>query len=184
MPATRTKEPLLEAFGGVLRQLRDRMAQSKGSAISHDALARIVTKQNAHLSIAGPTLWRWEEGEVRSPDPLVLRALAKLFGVEFSALLDVLDANRADPRLSVEDASALLESTGAHHSSHASPDPATVPEEAADDPILGLAARLIDTGEQLYGIAESLLGRHLATAGDPPATRDAADPPPRAKTAR
>lgn len=183
MPATRTKEPLLEAFGGVLRQLRDRMAQSKGSAISHDALARIVTKQSAHLSIAGPTLWRWEEGEVRSPDPLVLRALAKLFGVEFPALIDVLDANRANPGLSVEDAFALLESHGAH-SSHASPDPSIAPDQDADDPILGLAARLIDTGDQLYGIAESILGRYLATAGDPPATRNDADSPPRTKTAR
>lgn len=179
MAGTRTKGPLLVGFGGVLRDLHDQLERKKNRSVSFDAVARTIRKQHPHLVIGGPTLWRWTQGQVRSPDPLVLRALATVYGVEYSALLAVLDQNRVDAHLSVEDAHVLMESHGARTSSP--PPLAPVPEEpdTPADSVLVLAARLIDTGEQLFALAESILGRHLSIARDLPAENDADAQEPR-----
>lgn len=95
----RSKLPSLEAFGSLLRELREARALSTGQV------------QNA-LSAAGARLGRstvtqYEMGAVWSPDPVVLAELARLYRSDISALVAVLKANRQDPSLSKERADAI-----------------------------------------------------------------------------
>lgn len=113
MPRSRTKAPLLHAFGGVLKQLHGEHEQQANKKLSHDALSRTLTARIAKrvspsVTVGATTLWRWEAGEVASPDPLILRELGDLYGVGFHALLAVLEANLKNPRLTSEDGARLL----------------------------------------------------------------------------
>lgn len=165
MTRSRTQSPLLLGFGGALKSLRTRYGKHRGRDFSHEVLARVIRKRRPHLSIGGPTLWRWEEGQVGSPDPLVLRELAALFGAEYEALLAVLDANRADPQLSAEDGLRILET-------HAGSDPKNGSSTRGEPPglsfedVLETAASLLDVGDQLHQLAAALLGRQAAVAVD------------------
>ena len=161
------------AFGGVLKALHQRRHRT----LSHEALARLVQAENPACTIGGPTLWRWENGEVDSPDPLVLRQLARIYDVEYSGLLAVLEANRVNERLTAEDGQRILEAHGtaaggAEATTAADRDGAAMltPEDIADT-----AATLIDIGERLHGLAESLLGRQAAALSAVPSARHETD---------
>lgn len=113
MTRSRTKAPLLTAFGGVLKHLHEAHARDAGKTLSHDALSRTLTirvgkRVSPSLRLGGSTLWRWEAGEVASPDPLILRELADMYGVRFDGLLAVLEANLKNPNLTAEEGIRIL----------------------------------------------------------------------------
>jgi transcriptional regulator with XRE-family HTH domain len=114
MAKTRTQQPLLEGFGALLKELHADYETRKGAVMSHDAIARIITDRNKQiggptLSFVGSTLWRWEEGQVGSPDPYVLRELAAIYDADFYALMDVLVANRSRRAMTLEEARYILQ---------------------------------------------------------------------------
>lgn len=167
MSVSRTKHPQLRAFGGALRWLHKRYETRLGRPFSHDAIARLVRRGREHLRFGGPTLWRWEEGEVSSPDPLVIQALAQLYDVEHDALLSVLNTNRSNRHLTAEDGERFL---GGYIGS-------TPPSAAAEgqDPqlhadtantLVDVAADLAAAGERLQRLAEAILGGHAPIARD------------------
>jgi transcriptional regulator with XRE-family HTH domain len=109
MPKSRTKHPLLEGFGGVLKRLHETYEERLGRKISHDALARLISQRVAQLvspsvTVGATTLWRWEAGEVAGPDPIILKQLCAVYGVDFNAMLAVLETNLKDSKLKVDDA--------------------------------------------------------------------------------
>lgn len=174
MAKSRTKRPLVRAFGGALKALHSRFEQQRGRDFSHEAVARLVNAHGPHLSMSGPTLWRWEEGQVESPDPLILGALAHIYGADSSALLRVLDANRRDPSLREGDGDTILQGGGdarttasAELSSHSGPAPGSL----SGDDTIGLAVVMLDIADQLQRTAEYLIGRQAAVAGGAPAVR-------------
>jgi len=186
MPVSRTKQPLLRAFGHVLGVLHLKFEQSRQRAYSHAAIARFVRERAPSLRLAfgGPTLWRWEEGQVNRTDPLVLEELAGLYGTDYASLSAVLRANRADPTLSPEDGLKILE--GVSDASHTK-----TPSDRSDaatvlnvEYVAEIAARLIDSGDTLHQLAEEILGRQVAALGDPPTGRDARDRTSRGQTPR
>ena len=158
----RVKQPKLEAFGRLLARLREQLQATRndGVTLSHEAIARRVRAAGPHLSLVGSTLWRWEEGEVSSPDPLILRQLADIYHTSFPNLLAVLEANRSNPALDDKEAARILE-----ESSDARPPADTRRLESFTEQTIDTAAMLIDLGDQLHRLAEALLARHVATLG-------------------
>jgi transcriptional regulator with XRE-family HTH domain len=120
MARSRTKSPLLLAFGGVLQHLHAEHERRLGRPLSHDALARTVTDRLANrvsavVSIEGSTLWRWESGEVRRPNYIVLAELAALYAVPIEAVMAVLEANVRDPALSTAQGLNILDAVLLSH---------------------------------------------------------------------
>jgi transcriptional regulator with XRE-family HTH domain len=134
MPRSRTKNPLLFAFGAVLMDMRKRYEVRTRRNQSHLAVARSLTAKlkkrfAERVSIGSSTLFRWETGEVQRLNPIVLKELALLYDTTFDGLLAVLEANLSDPGLTVENAHALLQAavtslptaTGAGHGTDREP---------------------------------------------------------------
>lgn len=173
MSKTRTKYPLLQGFSGTLKVLHRRLEERRGKPVPLELIVRRLERIGPHLSLGVSTLWRWMEGEVQSPDPLILRELAGLYGTDYAALLAVLDANRRNPRLSTEEAVRVLESHRA----------GSVPEVSAPfdsggiapESVLETAAQLIDLGDQITELGIELVRRQTAALGltpSGPAVRD------------
>lgn len=178
MPESRTKNPLYGAFGGTLKRLRERFARQRGRDFSHEAIAILVAgrlkKLGPDLTFSGPTLSRWEAGQVGNPDPLALRELAAIYDTTFAALTRVLLANRENPRLHERTAFALLEAADDIPASNPEPSPT---ESTFTDLAVETAARLITASDELAQLAERLLHqasrRQAPASGDSPTARDA-----------
>lgn len=174
----RVKQPKVEAFGRLLQTLRKQVQNPRGDAtpLSADAIARLVRAVGPHLSLVGSTLWRWEEGEVTSPDPLILRELARIYQTSFPNLLSVLDANRSNPALDDKEAFRILEDTP-----DAGQQPSTQDRhlKPITEHVVEAASILIDIGDQIHRVAESLLARHAANLG-----LTSAEQPPHHRAAR
>ncbi len=130
MARSRTTAPLLVAFGGVLKALRAAHERRSGRARSHGAVARILNQRLAvrvsdRVSMGGTTLWRWEAGEVASPDPVILRELSDLYGVPDDGLLEVLEANLRDPQLTVEQGMTVLRAAAGREQGPGSNEPSS-----------------------------------------------------------
>lgn len=174
MAKSRTKRPLLRAFGGALRLLHAQFEEKRGGRhFSHKAIALMVGGEaRPHLSLDGSTLHRWEDGQTENPDFLVLQDLARVYGADVQVLLQILDANRRDPLLLEADGEAMLRRGGGDAST-------TSPAETSpriQDPgglsatdTLELAVTMLDVGLQLQRTAEQLIGRQVAVVGDPSA---------------
>jgi hypothetical protein len=194
MAKSRTKQPLLKAFGGVLASLHEEYEVRLGKKMSHNALARLISRRLADnvspaVSIGGTTLWRWEAGEVSAPSPLVLKEMGSIYGVAFEQLLLVLEANLREPSLSVDQALAIIRGdlacqpsgeTSVPSAKGGEPDvPASVAPGVLGKPtvpvedVVDVAARLIEYAEQLQEAALALLGRQAPTPGDAPPWPDA-----------
>src|SRR5690348_2483298 len=144
--ASRRHPPVVTAFGGVLRILRERLSGSD-RAHSRKAAARLINAAGATVSIDQSTLWRWEQGDTARIDPLALRALARVYRVTFQGLLAVLEANLQNPTLTEADALALLETVDALQ-----PEPQQAPV-LPDEDRLRAAAILLDTANRLADVA-------------------------------
>lgn len=178
---SRTKQPLLMAFGALLEELRHRLAG--GDRLSHEAVARLVVQRSGGVvAFGGPTLWRWEQGQVWSPDPLALKALAAVYTVRLDALLLILERNRADATLSAAEAHRLFWEA-IHDAADTS---AATSENVFDDRfVLDLAQQIIDLREQLQAVTkvgdalEAIAGgitrRQITVARHRAADRDARD---------
>ncbi len=110
MPKSRTKNELLTGFGGVLDALHRAYAQARDKKFSHEARLVRTSLSDHGISVAGSTLWRWEKGEVKGVDAVVLQALAHIYGLTLQDIMVVLEANLQNPHLSQAEALAMLSS--------------------------------------------------------------------------
>lgn len=95
----RSTLPLLEAFGTVLRRLRDARGLSTGQVEIE------LGKLGAQLGRS--TVTQYEKGRVWSPDVVVLTELCEIYRADVRGLVAALKANRQDPTLTVEQADAI-----------------------------------------------------------------------------
>lgn len=77
------------AFGDYLRDRR--IAVGEGGWSQED-VADLVTPK-----VTGPTISHLEQGKVAAPDPVLLKELAKLYGVDLTGLVDLLKRSRSAP---------------------------------------------------------------------------------------
>lgn len=94
-PKQKPRERVVPAFGSALEKARGKMS-----------MGQVYT----YAGISQSTLSHWEKGTVAAPDPVILLKLARLYGVSMTALVDVLEWSRNNPR--AEEAPTVVPEVG------------------------------------------------------------------------
>lgn len=118
------------AFGDLLKELR-------GGRSVQAVLNTMPAAPDAIVSTQG-TVSGYEQGYNQRLDPVVLWRLAKAYGVSLDGLIAVLEANRLDPDLTLDEARRIL----GEHSNGPSPEVAAEAIEVAERRLLTAASEL------------------------------------------
>lgn len=176
--AARTRNPM-RAFGRVLGRLRHARRTPAGLELSRQAvvnLLQVPSSRGPKRRFDQSTLSRWEDGDVSGLDALVLRELSRIYERPHDRLLDVLAANRRNPRLSEEDALSLLGATGDERTEGA---PATSEGQSRQRALEDAGAAILDCSDRLHqladhlgGISETIFGRQVSSGSSNATSRD------------
>ena len=189
MAKKRSDQPLLEAFGNRLFQLR--------SGRSREVISRRL--KSLGVPLGGSTLGQYEKGGVWAPDAGVLWGLAKIYGVDLEELILLLRANRLSPstvdpieldlRVGLDSAYNALRERPAPEGH---PSSEVLQQDRSDKDLASPRATLVRILADLTALAEQLPGGQTAVAGhrrprSPPSHRkprgksnraETKDPPP------
>ena len=91
-PKTKPREATVRAFGRYMRDLR---IKKGAGGWSQADVAQLTPKD---VRVSGTFISHIEQGKVRAPDPVLLRELTKIYGVDFDQVVELLRKNRSAPR--------------------------------------------------------------------------------------
>jgi transcriptional regulator with XRE-family HTH domain len=104
---TTPRRVVARAFGQFLRIARERHHWSQGAVAE---LCAVDAEKQVGVKVSGTFISHVEQGKVAAPDPVLLRELARLYGVNFEDLIQLLQRSRQQPAVGLE---SLVEPGGA-----------------------------------------------------------------------
>lgn len=104
---TKPRQVVALAFGQFLRKARENNHWSQGNVAE---LCAVDAEKQTGVKVSGTFISHVEQGKVAAPDPVLLRELARLYGVNFDDLIQLLQRSRQQPAVGLE---SLAEPGGA-----------------------------------------------------------------------
>jgi transcriptional regulator with XRE-family HTH domain len=94
------KPKKLQAFGQLLRRLREERGLTQGQVL--------LELGKLDIKMSWPALTRYESGDRKQRDPVVLSGLAEIYKADVHGLILVLKANRANPSMDESEVERVL----------------------------------------------------------------------------